>query len=81
MGRVKEAANDLWDDAKLDITEKKPDAGAKRQETQKGECVPNLRVLTKPNIKPPLLTTGAWGPFLESPGNFTGPKSNIQIEM
>ena len=21
------------------------------------------------------------GPFLESPGNFTGPKSNIQIEM
>ena len=23
------------------ITEKKPDAGAKRQETQKGECVPN----------------------------------------
>ena len=41
------------------MTEKKPDAGAKRQETQKGECVPNLRVLTKPNIKPPLLTTGA----------------------
>ena len=24
---------------------------------------------------------GAWGPFLESPGNFTGPKSNIQIEI
>ena len=23
----------------------------------------------------------AWGPFLESPGNFTGPKSNIQIEI
>ena len=22
---------------------------------------------------------GAWGPFLESPGNFTGLKSNIQI--
>ena len=22
-----------------------------------------------------------WGPFLESPGNFSGPKSNIQIEM
>ena len=22
-----------------------------------------------------------WGPFLESPGNFTGPKSNIQIEI
>ena len=21
----------------------------------------------------------SWGPFLESPGNFTGPKSNIQI--
>ena len=21
------------------------------------------------------------GPFLESPGNFSGPKSNIQIEM
>ena len=21
------------------------------------------------------------GPFLESPGNFTGPKSNIQIEI
>ena len=24
---------------------------------------------------------GAWGPFLESPGNFTGPKSNIQIKI
>ena len=24
---------------------------------------------------------GARGPFLESPGNFTGPKSNIQIEI
>ena len=22
-----------------------------------------------------------WGPFLESPGNFTGLKSNIQIEI
>ena len=22
-----------------------------------------------------------WGPFLESPGNFMGPKTNIQIEM
>ena len=22
-----------------------------------------------------------WGPFLESPGNFSGPKSNIQIEI
>ena len=22
-----------------------------------------------------------WGPFLESPGNFTGPKSKIQIEI
>ena len=28
-----------------------------------------------PNIKK------ARGPFLESPGNFTGPKSNIQIEI
>ena len=27
-------------------------------------------------------TTGkAWGPFLESPGNFSGPKLNIQIEI
>ena len=25
--------------------------------------------------------TGPRGPFLESPGNFTGPKSNIQIEI
>ena len=24
---------------------------------------------------------GFWGPFLESPGNFSGPKSNIQIEI
>ena len=24
---------------------------------------------------------GSRGPFLESPGNFSGPKSNIQIEM
>ena len=23
----------------------------------------------------------SWGPFLESPGNFTDPKSNIQIEI
>ena len=23
----------------------------------------------------------AWGLFLESPGNFMGPKSNIQIEI
>ena len=23
----------------------------------------------------------SWGPFLESPGNFTGAKSNIQIEI
>ena len=22
-----------------------------------------------------------WGPFLESPGKFSGPKSNIQIEI
>ena len=22
-----------------------------------------------------------WGPFLQSPGNFTGPKSKIQIEI
>ena len=26
-------------------------------------------------------TTGPWGPFLESPVNFSGPKSNIQIEI
>ena len=26
-------------------------------------------------------TTGAWCPFLESPGNFSDPKSNIQIEI
>ena len=25
--------------------------------------------------------TLARGPFLQSPGNFSGPKSNIQIEM
>ena len=24
---------------------------------------------------------GFWGPFLESLGNFSGPKSNIQIEI
>ena len=23
----------------------------------------------------------SWGPFLESPGNFSGPRSNIQIEI
>ena len=23
----------------------------------------------------------AWGPFLESPGNFSGPKSNIKMEI
>ena len=26
-------------------------------------------------------TAQRWGPFLESPGNFTGPKSNIEIEI
>ena len=28
-----------------------------------------------------ILTSGARGPFLESPGSFSGPKSNIQIEI
>ena len=28
-----------------------------------------------------LTTFGVRGPFLESPGNFSGPKSNIQIEI
>ena len=28
-----------------------------------------------------LMAYGSWGPFLESPGNFTGPESNIQIEI
>ena len=28
-----------------------------------------------------VVTQNAWGPFLESPGNFSGPKSNIQIEI
>ena len=27
------------------------------------------------------VSLGPWGPFLESPGNFSGPKSNIQIEI
>ena len=31
--------------------------------------------------KPFCVCHGSWGPFLESPGNFTGPKSNIQIEI
>ena len=26
-------------------------------------------------------TEETWGPFLECPGNFSGPKSNIQIEI
>ena len=26
-------------------------------------------------------TTGPWGPFLESPGNVSGPKSNFQMEI
>ena len=25
--------------------------------------------------------SASWGPFLESPGNFSGPKSKIQIEI
>ena len=28
-----------------------------------------------------MLIVGSRGPFLESPGNFMGPKSNIQIEI
>ena len=28
-----------------------------------------------------LSSVGAQGPFLESPGNFSGPQSNIQIEI
>ena len=28
-----------------------------------------------------LINDRDWGPFLESPGNFMGPKSNIQIEI
>ena len=27
------------------------------------------------------LSLRPWGPFLESPGNFLGPKSNTQIEI
>ena len=30
---------------------------------------------------PKRVTSPTWGPFLESPGNFSGPKSNIQIEI
>ena len=30
---------------------------------------------------PGLSRKGPWGPVLESPGNFSGPKSNIQIEV
>ena len=39
------------------------------------------------SLRPPLsalekmLFFGNWGPFLESLGNFSGPKSNIHIEI
>ena len=33
-----------------------------------------------PSLPALRVTGGARGPFLEIPGNFTGPKSNIQIE-
>ena len=42
-----------------------------REKSQKTECKQSIySVFHRP-----------WGPFLESPGNFTGPKSNIQIEI
>ena len=39
------------------------------------KCPPRLFLQAKQ------LNFVARGPFLESPGNFTGPKSNIQIEI
>ena len=36
---------------------------------------------TRPQDLWPFLISETRGPFLESPGNFTGPKSNIQIEI
>ena len=41
----------------------------------------NNNSFTGPLITGGFRETGPWGPFLESPGNFTGPKSNIQIEI
>jgi len=34
----------------------------------------NMRVIIDTHFR-------TWGPFLESPGNFSGPKTNIQIEI
>ena len=36
---------------------------------------------TRDHFKVSYTGDGSRGPFLESPGNFTGPKSNIQIEI
>ena len=44
----------------------------------KERCYPNLFVRMKKWRNLPYVT---WGPFLENPGNFSGPKSDFQIEI
>ena len=43
---------------------------------QKGVIIRGRRL-----SKVPVTVPGNWGPFLESPVNFTGPNSNIQIVL
>ena len=58
----------------------------KKRENYPGKCFEQKKKKLGLKFNPGLAliglrTTGPWGPFLESSGNFTGPKSNIQIEI
>ena len=51
-----------------------------RRETFSFNLATNLRH-AQSRFPRPRTRQSTWGPFLESPGNFTGPKSNIQNEI
>ena len=42
---------------------------------------PNWGTKLEKKWRPPTPYLKVWGPFLECPGNFSGPKSNLQIEI
>ena len=49
-----------------------------------GKFLPNLEIPEAFVVGLKISFSGyfvSWGPFLESPGNFSGPKSDIQIEI
>ena len=54
---------------------------SKIREEYPDRIMTSFSVVPSPKVTLSPVRMGSWGPFLESPGNFTGPKSNIQIEI